>query len=52
MDPDGWDRHNYDYSWYDEKITKDEFFGRVTSSTCIFKVSPMELYDMLTSGEI
>lgn len=52
MDPDGWDRKNFDNSWYKEKITKDEFFGRVCSSTCAFKVSTMELYNMLDSGEI
>ena len=24
-DPDGWDRHNYQYSWFEEKITEKEF---------------------------
>lgn len=52
MDPDGWDRKNFDNSWYKEKITKDEFFSRVCSSTCRFNVSPVEIYDMLNSGEI
>jgi hypothetical protein len=33
MDPDGWDRHNFDYSWYDEKIDVIEFEKRVMYST-------------------
>jgi hypothetical protein len=32
-DHDGWDRSNWDFSWYEEKITKDEFSRRVCSST-------------------
>lgn len=48
MDPDGWDRKNFDYSWYDEKITKKEFFNRVCQSTCEFKIG----LDMINSGEI
>mgnify|MGYP001559222966 CR=1 FL=1 len=23
LDPDGWDRSNYQFSWFEEKITKD-----------------------------
>lgn len=34
MDPDGWDRSNFDYSWHQEKITKAEFSSRVSRSTC------------------
>jgi hypothetical protein len=34
MDPDGWDRRNYPYSWYEELITKEEFEKRVARSTC------------------
>jgi len=38
MDPDGWDRSgDYEYSFYRERITKDEFNGRVMMSTCIIK---------------
>jgi hypothetical protein len=33
LDPDGWDRKNFYYSWYEEKITKDEFKRRVLEST-------------------
>lgn len=35
-DPDGWDRVNYQYSWYEEKISENEFNRRVASSTCKF----------------
>jgi len=37
MDPDGWDRKNYQYSWHEELITEEEYFNRVMSSTCTFK---------------
>jgi hypothetical protein len=33
MDPDGWDRYNFDYSWYDEKIDIIEFEKRLMVST-------------------
>jgi hypothetical protein len=33
LDPDGWDRKNYDYSYNEELITKEEFKKRVSSST-------------------
>lgn len=33
LDPDGWDRRNFNYSWYEEKITKEEFRDRVLQST-------------------
>lgn len=36
-DPDGWDRSNYEYSFNEELITKEEFLKRVTSSTCLCK---------------
>lgn len=37
LDPDGWDRKNYEYSWFKEKITKEEYDSRVLISTCIHK---------------
>lgn len=37
MDPDGWDRTNYQYSFHEEKITKREFMNRVFMSTCSSK---------------
>jgi hypothetical protein len=36
MDPDGWDRSNYQYSWYEELIIESEFHKRVMLSTCMF----------------
>lgn len=33
MDPDGWDRKNFQYSFYEERITKIEFINRLASST-------------------
>lgn len=35
MDPDGWDRTNYHYSFDEELITKEEFMNRVSRSTCM-----------------
>lgn len=34
-DPDGWDRQNYEYSWYEELITEGEFAIRAAMSTCV-----------------
>lgn len=36
MDPDGWDRQNFQYSFREEKITKQEFERRLALSTCMF----------------
>ncbi len=38
MDPDGWDRNNYRYSFEQEKITEDEFQRRLTASTIMYKI--------------
>jgi hypothetical protein len=35
MDPDGWNRQNYEYSFNEELITQDEFNMRVGLSTCL-----------------
>ncbi len=35
IDPDGWDRKNFNYSWNEEKITKEEFIRRTNSSSTI-----------------
>jgi hypothetical protein len=34
LDPDGWDRCNFQFSWYEEKITFEEFEMRTFISTC------------------
>lgn len=33
LDPDGWDRTNYEYSFNEEKITRKEFERRLALST-------------------
>jgi hypothetical protein len=33
LDPDGWDRKNYQYSFFEELITQQEFVNRVFRST-------------------
>lgn len=35
LDPDGWDRENFDYSWSEELITEAEFNRRSVYSTCM-----------------
>ena len=35
MDPDGWDRKNYEYSWHKEEISHEEFMKRLESSTTV-----------------
>lgn len=37
IDPNGWDRSNYEYSFNEELITYNEFEERVMYSTCISK---------------
>jgi len=37
MDADGWDRKNFQYSWYEEEITYEEYRDRTMASTCIWK---------------
>jgi len=38
LDPDGWDRKNFDYSWNKEKITMAEFQMRLALSTVRRKI--------------
>jgi hypothetical protein len=37
IDPDGWDKIHFQYSWYEELITFKEFDERAMRSTCIHK---------------
>lgn len=37
LDPDGWDRKNFGFSWFEEKITEIEFNNRLGDSTCLRK---------------
>ena len=39
IDPDGWNRENYDYSFNIEEVTLSEFFNRLARSTSRFKQS-------------
>jgi len=34
LDHDGWNRFNYQYSWYEEMISRKEFMQRILMSTC------------------
>lgn len=36
MDPDGWDRQNFEYSFNEELISEAEFMKRLARSTCSF----------------
>ncbi len=36
IDPDGWDRNNYDHSFNVEKITRKEYNKRIALSTIHF----------------
>ena len=38
LDPDGWDRQNFHFSFYEENITKEEYDNRLMESTCMHKV--------------
>ena len=47
-DPDGWDRKNFQYSFYEEQITYEEFLNRLYRST----VSSMKnLLDLQNSSD-
>lgn len=37
LDPDGWDRENFKYSWFQEHISYHEYQRRVSLSTCMHK---------------
>ncbi len=37
LDPDGWDRKNYYYSWNTELIDIVEYRKRVIRSTCLWR---------------
>lgn len=38
LDPDGWDRNNFQYSWHEERISELEYALRLLSSTVTSKV--------------
>lgn len=41
IDPDGWDRKNFEYSWYKERISQKEFEKRLMESTCKFNLDEL-----------
>jgi len=41
LDPDGWDRENFQFSFFEEMISEDEFDRRMMFSTVII-VPPKE----------
>jgi hypothetical protein len=38
-DPDGWDRKNFQFSFYEELISEEEFNNRLIRSTVMIKVT-------------
>lgn len=45
LDPDGWDRKNYDYSWKEEKITLEEYEARRSQSTCVCSIITERMFE-------
>ena len=45
LDPDGWDRKNYDYSWKEEKITLEEYEARRSHSTCLYSIITERMFE-------
>ena len=43
LDPDGWDRKNFQFSWHKELITEKEYKYRRSISTCKWTAPPMTL---------
>jgi hypothetical protein len=41
LDPDGWDRSNWDFSWYEERIDYQEYQSRLAASTVIYKTNTL-----------
>jgi hypothetical protein len=40
QDPDGWDRENLQFSFYEEKVTYQEFEQRLMESTLVPRDNP------------
>jgi hypothetical protein len=45
VDPDGWDRSNFNYSFYEEMITEQEFMKRLVNSTLIISAKRKSAFD-------
>jgi hypothetical protein len=37
LDYDGWDRRNFQFSFYEELITRDQMRARIAASTCMLE---------------
>lgn len=48
LDPDVWDRMNFENSWCLEKISKEEFEERLIVSTCRFPSGTISAQGKLT----
>lgn len=46
LDPDGWDRSSYQFSFYEELITEEDYNMRKMMSTCMFN-SKKKSFDCL-----
>ena len=45
VDPDGWDRANFQYSFFEELITEEEFMKRLVNSTLIMTPKRKSVFD-------
>lgn len=43
LDPDGWDRSNFQHSWCEEEITLETYFNRLSWSTCHWLEDPIKV---------
>lgn len=41
-DPDGWNRTNFQFSWFEEQITKEEYLRKRMFSTCVFNTDKIK----------
>lgn len=44
LDPDGWDRSNFQFSFYEERITEQEFMKRLASSTLMISAKQRSMF--------
>ena len=47
LDPDGWDRTNWLYSWYEEKISEDTWMERLSLSTVVSGAKVIPVNEMI-----
>ena len=49
MDPDGWDRKNFDVDW-NKKITLKMFLSKASESTCQYSNFYFEIVELIRKG--